>query len=215
MDITLSEITEVATLPECEPLKTTRYWQTDVRLISGRMLDTLHTELEQTHGQAVADACMKALLNQAVHDFMFGQIDNEQLLSHELPIRAKDIASALASLNAISGMERSAVLFSLIERTRLIDTVRLRWGDVEYKKLHRTSADLLQSTPVHLDSSYVFWTQEPDRQHPSPLSDFVRKFMQLADMNWARFAQCIEYSGIDFTKKISSDAACKQQQHPI
>ena len=98
MDITLSQIGLVSSLLACEPIKATRYWLTDVRMISVHMLKTLHAELENHHGQNIADNCLKAFINEAYNDFLIGRIDNEQLLEYQLPIRTAEANSAKAVL---------------------------------------------------------------------------------------------------------------------
>ncbi|MCW7555085.1 hypothetical protein NX722_21160 [Endozoicomonas gorgoniicola] len=202
-NISLSQITNVASVPECRPLKETRFWRTNVGLISSHMLQVLQAELEEHHGHTVADACMNSLVEHALYDYLSGRIDNESLLMYQLPIRASDIAAAIKSLNQLAGMEKLAVMFSLVEGITLTDSVRLAWDEIDYKALQPVSVSMLRSTPVHMDVPYVFWRLEPDHDdHPIPLFGFVRHFTELSGMTWKRFAKCISIAEIDFTNSV-------------
>ena len=200
MNILLSQVTGVASSKECALLKTCRYWHTDVRLISPHILETVHKELEQDHGHVTADRCMKALMDLVFYDFLTGRIDSSLMLNYELPVRSGEIAFVLQCLNKLAGMERSAVLFSLIEEITLTDSVRLIRGDVNPEHLKQASVDLLRSVPVHFGFPFVFWSQEPDDRDVVPLFEFKERFRELTKMSWPRFARCISLAGIDFTK---------------
>lgn len=203
MDILLSHIGQVASLSACDPLKTTRYWLTDVRLISVHMLETLHTELEQHYGQIIADDCLTALTEEAVHDFITGRIDNVQLLEYQLPIRANEAAFAKAAFDQLSGMERLAVLFSLIEQIPLVDSVRLSWSNIKHHTLQPDSVRLLNIAPKHMSSRCVFWVFDSNTQYTWPLYKFASNFFKQAGMPWPRFAECMLLTGIDFKHEVS------------
>lgn len=165
------------------PLSKSPIWSMPVDQIVPAQLTAYRTKMALAGQASEANAALQFALHCVMVAARQGKVDLVKMLHYSEPREALITAGMLK--RGFVTMQRprpAAILFGLESGLEIEQVVALTWEKVKRLTLTPYAQRILDSQPIHIRSSYVFWSERDGK--PQPLFGLSQEVFEVFGMVW-------------------------------